>query len=103
MEPEMFKEDLYVGAGATINHWSDRTAATIIQILYDGRRLVIQEDKAIRMDNNGMSDSQEYLYEADPNGAIYVVTLRKDGRYKIMKSTQTVTVGVRNKYHDYSF
>lgn len=99
----MSDKDLYIGMGATICYWSDRSPATVIQILQDGKRVIIQEDKFTRTDNNGISELQEYDYERDPNGATYVVTLRKDGRYKISKSNTIVALGARRKYYDPSF
>lgn len=99
----MKDNELYIGAGATIHHWSDRTAATVIQIFQNGKKIILQEDLAIRTDSNGMSESQSYDYQRDPTGSVYVATLRKDGRYRITKSTQVVSIGTRNKYHDYSF
>jgi len=92
-----------VGMGATLIHWSDREPATIIQVSPNGRKIVLQRDKAVRIDNNGLSDSQTYKYESDPEGAIYTASLRKDGSFKITGSKQIVAIGYRNKYYDYSF
>ena len=92
-----------IGMGATINHWSDRTAATIIQITHNSKRLVLQADKATRVDNNGMSDSQQYTYEPDPSGQIYIATKRKDGTYRVIGSKQRVTLGIRSYHYDFSF
>lgn len=92
-----------IGMGATICHWSDQTPGTVIQITHKGKRIVIQEDKAIRTDNNGMSDSQSYDYEPDANGTTYIATLRKDGNYRLATRKTLVSLGVRRKYHDYSF
>jgi energy-coupling factor transporter ATP-binding protein EcfA2 len=93
----------YEGMGATIQHWSDRTATTIIQITHDGKRLILQADKATRTDQNGMSEQQDYAYERDPQGQIYIATLRKDGRYRISYTKQLVSLGYRSAYYDYSF
>jgi hypothetical protein len=92
-----------VGMGVTISWWSDCRPGTIIDITHKGNRLIIQEDTAIRIDNNGMSESQEYIYEYNLNGSIYVGTLRKDGYYRIAKSSCAITLGYRRKFHDYSF
>lgn len=92
-----------VGMGATINYLSDQSPATVIQVTHDGKRIVIQEDEAIRTDNNGMSESQQYDYKPDPNGTIHIVTMRRDGRFRISGGRQSVTLGVRRKYYDYSF
>lgn len=92
-----------VGMGVTIQRWSDRSAGTIIQVSHSDKRIVIQEDKTIRTDQNGMSELQSYSYERDPNGAIHIATLRKDGRFRISKSKQLVALDVRNKFYDFSF
>jgi hypothetical protein len=92
-----------VGMGATIQIGSDSIPATIIQVTRNNRRVVVQEDLATRTDNNGMSDSQQYTYQADPQGAIYIATLRKDGKYRLEGGKTPVTLGFRRKYYDYSF
>lgn len=91
-----------VGMGATILMYSDRHAATVVEIL-SPKRIMIQEDKAIRTDENGMSDSQSYRYEPNPKGRFHPVSLRKDGRWKGIGSNAVVRLGVRDSYHDYSF
>jgi hypothetical protein len=91
-----------IGMGATIQHWSDRTAVTIVQITHNARRLVLQEDEATRLDNHGMSESQDYSYQRNTEGLLYVATIRKDGRYRIRYTQQLVSLGVRNFYYDYS-
>ena len=55
-----------------------------------------------------MSETQSYDYEADPNGKILTITLRKNGQWrvkapKIVPEASRFQVGVRCKYHDYSF
>jgi hypothetical protein len=92
-----------IGIGVTINHYTDQTPGTVVQVSPTRKKIVIQEDKANRTDNNGMSECQSYEYERDPNGTFYVATLRKDGTYRITGSTRTVSIGNRRKYHDYSF
>lgn len=52
-----------VGKGATILHWTDRTACEVISISKDGKRVIIQEYIPTRVDKNGMSESQQYAYE----------------------------------------
>lgn len=97
--------DPVVGMGVTINFHSDSKAATIIQITHHGKRIVLQQDKATRTDYNGPSESQTYNYERDPLGALYIATLRKDGRYRLVGATSgsTISLGIRREYYDYSF
>lgn len=92
-----------IGMGVTIAYYSDSCPATIIQITNNGKRLVVQVDSSTRTDTNGVSDIQSYTYSTDPNGEILIVTKRKDGTYRLTKSKSLVHIGVRRKFHDYSF
>jgi|SRR5208282_3469700 len=96
-----------VGMGATVCYWSDRHAATIIRVENNGKRIVVQEDISIRTDKNGMSESQSYQYEPNPNGTTHLASLRKDGSYRIVgqktKNGTRISIGFRNQFYDYSF
>lgn len=92
-----------VGMGVTRQVGSDSYPATIIEIYHNGTRIAIQEDIAIRTDQNGISESQTYTYQADPTGSIYHASLRKDGRWKVIGSKMPVFLGIRSKYYDFSF
>jgi len=91
------------GMGATINRWSDRTPCTIIKLSPSGKAIWIQEDRSLRCDENGVSEDQDYLHLRDEDGLTYKATLRKDGSYRLVGQTQTVSIDVRAKYHDYAF
>lgn len=103
MKKKSTTSEPFIGQGATIYWWSDRTPCTVIQITHNGNRLVLQEDTAIRTDNNGMSESQTYEYETNPNGTIYHATRRQNGAFRLTGQTTLVSLGDRQKYHDYSF
>lgn len=94
-----------VGSGATRLGWTDRHPYTVIEVL-SPRRVVLQEDTAVRVDNNGMSESQEYEFHANPQGQKVTVTLRKNGRWveqgESIKGT-AYSLGYKSKYHDFSF
>lgn len=92
-----------VGMGATIHVGSDSYPGTVIQVTRNGQRVVIQEDVATRVDNNGISESQDYTYEPNLNGEIYIATLRQDGSYRVTGSRMPVSIGFRRKYLDPSF
>src|SRR5271157_1703405 len=92
-----------VGMGATIIMYSDKHAATIIDVHPNGKRIVIQEDIATRTDINGMSDSQTYTYAPNSDGEKHVVSLRKDGTWRISRSKTQIGIGYRREYYDYSF
>jgi hypothetical protein len=87
-----------VGMGATILMWTDRKAGTIIKVT--PTQVHVQVDKATRTDTNGMSESQEYAYERDTNGAVYVFRMTKRG-YRC--NGNGLGIGYRRAYHDYSF
>lgn len=95
-----------VGMGATQCMWSDRHAYTIVTV-FSEKHIVVQKDKAIRADKNGMSESQEYTYQADPEGTKYTVTLRKNGKWVTkgegLKNGTGWMLGERREYYDYSF
>jgi len=92
-----------VGMGATLVRWTDRQAATVVEVSPSGHRIVVQHDTATRTDNHGMSDQQSYEFTPDPNGAREVYTRRKDGSYRRTGGTGRCLLGVRSHYHDYSF
>lgn len=52
-----------VGKGATILHWTDRSAYEVIEVFADRSECTIQRYKPERVDNYGMSDCQIYKYE----------------------------------------
>lgn len=54
-----------------------RHAGTVIKVTRC--TVTVQEDKAIRTDTNGMSESQTYTYEPDPKGAVHVFRKTKNG------------------------
>lgn len=92
-----------VGMGATVLMWTDRHAGTVGWVSASGHKLVVQEDKATRVDTNGMSDSQSYSFEPDPDGRTFVFTRRRDGKYREKGGRTGLLLGHREKFHDFSF
>jgi hypothetical protein len=108
-----------VGMGATILCWTDRHAATIVEVFASGRDLyiVVQEDNCTRKDKNGMSESQEWDCSPDPRMMKH--TFRRgwneqDGRWQKVWFNKKTTrwnkvegegllIGQRKHYHDFSF
>lgn len=88
-----------VGVGATICLWTDRKAGTIIKVTKT--QIHVREDKATRTDTNGMSESQTYTYEPDPEGSVHI--FRKTNRGWRDRCGSGLSIGVRAQYHDYSF
>jgi hypothetical protein len=95
-----------VGMGATILMYSDRHAATIIEIV-SPKEIIIQQDISTRMDKNGQSESQEYSYLPDPNAKKETFTLRKTGQWircgDSLRSGTVLQIGERDEYYDPSF
>lgn len=94
-----------VGMPSTIVLHTDRLPATVVRVT--AREVVVQEDLARRVDDNGMSEDQRYDYEPDPNGQLRRFTRRRDGRYwargTATGSGISLVLGVRRMYHDFSF
>lgn len=108
----------YVGMGATVLHWTDRSACTIVKVetIRGVTYITTQDDNAVRKDANGMSESQDYEYHPDPMGRIRVfkkhpktgfwkfcVRNPDTGRYVQQKHGSGLKIGVRDEYYDYSF
>ncbi len=91
-----------VGEGATIYHYSDRDAATVVRVSPSGSTAWIQEDSAKRADSNGQSDQQTYTYSPNTDAQIQKVVKTKTG-WKIAGKTSRVVFGYRRAYHDFSF
>jgi hypothetical protein len=89
-----------VGMGATILDYTDRTPATIIRVSDSAKTFWIQQDNAKRIDNNGMSEDQVYIYSPNLNANIQCVRLTKKGW---QSNGQKVVIGIRRAYYDYSF
>ena len=98
--------EVFVGMGATILAYSDRYAGTVISINKD-KSISVQEDNSERVDDNGMSDCQEYSYWPRPNGQVWTFSKRKDGRWREKGVKQSnsngLRLGVRDKHYDFSF
>ena len=104
-----------VGMGATMLGWSDRHPGTIIEVFSIRRTkfIVVQADKYKRIDKNGMSESQEYEYTPDTEGAKYTFRIGRSGQWEevyfnenkrwVKTSGQGLRIGEREKYYDFSF
>lgn len=90
-----------VGMGATELMYSDRKAYTVIEVSDSGKTCKAQSDTATRTDKNGMSESQTYRYEPNPDGE--VITLRINKRGQWVHSGTVFRMGERDAYHDYSY
>lgn len=106
-----------IGMGATVLSWTDRDAATVIAIEETAKGLVVtvREDIARRVDQNGLSESQEYEYTPSPRGHVNHFRREADGRWqavvrsekragwKMVKGGLGLRMGERRSYRDFSF
>lgn len=96
-----------VGMGATILGWTDRYAATIVEVKNNGKTVVIQEDNARRIDSNGMSENQTYEHTPNTDAPRKTYTLRKSGQYvkqgEPIQGGGRILIGRRDHYYDFSF
>lgn len=97
-----------VGMGATILGWTDRHAATVVAVSASGTSVEIQRDRALRTDDNGLSESgQTYEFTPDPDAEVITYTLRSNGRWvrrgDEMHKGSVLLIGSRDEYYDFSF
>lgn len=95
-----------VGMGATIMSYTDRHAATIVEVSACGTRIAVIEDIAKRTDGGGMSESQSYEYSPG-NGEKQYFSRRSNGMWirvgSEARNGTAIAIGYRDSYHDYSF
>ena len=102
-----------IGGGATVCHYSDRTACTVVRVSPSGKTIWMQEDTAVldgwkpefvaggfagHCVNN---DSQRYAYQPNPDGHVHRASLRKDGKFCTTNGNRVIPG--RHHFHDYNF
>lgn len=97
-----------VGMGATIHLYSDSKAYTVIAVSPNGKKVTLQRDQAVRIDNNGMCGPQDYKFTPDPNGEITQARLTNAGTwYEVgapaSKGGRPLTMGYRLEHYDFCF
>ena len=93
----------YVGMHATISYGSDSYPYEVIEVKTP-KKIVVRSMDSKRIDKNGpYSEIQEYEYTSNPNGIEHVVSLRKDNKWKIEKSTTVVRLGYARMHRDPHF
>ena len=94
------------GMGATRLMYSDRKPFTVVEVI-NSTTVVLQADDYKRVDDNGMSDCQEYVFTQNIDNPTYIVTKRKNGSWitkgQSMKNGQYWSIGTRSAYFDFSF
>jgi hypothetical protein len=101
-----------VGMGVTMLSWTDRDAGTIVEVNMKRRYIAVVEDNAKRLDNNGISEGQEYEFTPNPDGYVYYYRKDKKGQWRkcyynenkrLVFGNGGLIVGRREKYYDFSF
>ena len=102
-----------IAEGATILHWSDRSPGTVVSFDEQKRMVGVQMDKYQRIDQNGMSEDQNYEYTRDEDGFVYYFRLDKNGWNQVRHNVETnrwnkvngagVMFGRRERFYDFTF
>ena len=108
-----------VRMGATVLWYSDREAGTITAVFKVGNTtyVKVQQDTFERIDKNGHSENQSYVFTPDPNGREFVFRRNdkcggrwdpvdynsKIKRWVLAKTCVGLMIGKRDKYYDFSF
>ena len=96
-----------VGMGATEICYSDRHPFEIIEVK-DARHITVRALDWKRVDDNGMSDSQEYEYISNPNNHTANLFLTKQGKWRERYPAGNLGcncfyIGEAERYYDYCF
>lgn len=101
-----------IGLGATTGGFGmDRHPYTVRLVSDDGRTIYVAADNVERTDENGVSESQSYdFFESDNHVKPETwteYTLRKNGRWvktgQDQSRGQRITLGMRDRWHNYSY
>ena len=115
------EHNVKVGDGCTIRYYSDRQAATVVEVR--GNRVVVQEDDAKLLNgaDSGEDDAlkfspggflghtsgkQRWECTKNPDGTKWEFSLRKSGRWVISGERDTngaTTLNVEGRFHHYDF
>ena len=81
-----------VGMGVTMLSWTDRDAGTIVEVNMKKRYIAVTEDNKKRIDNNGISESQEYEYTTVMDGHRRYYRKDKKGQMALLLSQPKRTI-----------
>lgn len=81
-ENRMFTDKIRVGTLATEFHYSDRTPYEVVEVDND-KHIFIRKLDAKRIDNWGMSDSQDYEYTSNESNPTTELKLRRNVWVKV--------------------
>lgn len=81
-ESKQYCKEIEVGTYMTEYMWSDRHAYEVVKVI-DQQHVSVRRLKAIRTDNYGMSDAQNYRYESDERQPVEDLEFRRGKWYKV--------------------
>jgi len=113
----MNANEIRIGMPATVAIGSDRMAATVVGVKFVRTKrgemvihsMTVREDSAIRIGGEGVSESQSYRFEPNPNGTLWDCKLDANGNWRGRQNvldkrySVTVFVGRRDHYWDPTF
>lgn len=107
-------DKIKVGDGVTEYLWSDRVPYEVTKVI-DQTHIFIRPMDYERTDNNGMSECQDYKYISNPNRKELEMRFKYNHWYEIQHYTDkegkphrrsikmNITIGVMERYYDFSF
>ncbi|MFV0396215.1 MAG: hypothetical protein ACK5LC_17830 [Coprobacillaceae bacterium] len=111
-EGSQLEKEIYVGRGATECCYTDRYAYEVVKVITQ-KKCIVRRCDAERIDNNGMSESQEYEYSLQDfkewvdgigrkeNNEIVLIKTKKG--WKKLGADRRFILGLKKEYYDYSF
>lgn len=100
-EGKNFVEEIKVGMGVTEYFYSDRKPYEVVEVI-DQNNIVIRAMDYKRIDNEGMSDYQEYQYISNPRNYTIKITLRNNVWYRVNEyNKETLVNSARNIQDDF--
>lgn len=94
-----FAKEITVGMGMTEYLWSDRHAYEVVDVK-DQEHVFVRQYRAIRIDNNGMSECQEYKFEHNEDAPIFELEKRKGCWYKVNRYLKSEIMKLAQKRFD---
>ena len=88
-ENRMFVPEIEKGTYVTEYLWSDRHAYEVVKVV-DQKHVFIRRLKAIRTDNWGMSDAQNYRYESDEKASTKELVKRGEYWYEVFTFSKEI-------------
>ena len=92
-----------VGMGATMRLGSDCYPYTIIWVNDKKNQAAMQSDNFIMVKGSLESESQTYEYSTNTDSRQVIISLRKNGSWRVACSQTPVSIGNRRAYRDPSF